>query len=362
MTKFKRPKYLHSFTDRHSRKRCYFNKPGQPKTPLPLPLYSEEFWIAYRKAEAGAQKSKTAGEARTVPGSVADLIARYFAAPEFLSLAESSRRNFRRQLERFREAHGHRSVKLLDRSTLKVIMGNMHDRPNAANKLLDRLKVLLSFAVEIGMRKDNPARGMKEYKVVSEGFHTWAEDEIAKYEARHAVGTKARLAMALMLYTGQRRSDAVRMGWQHVNGDQIAVRQQKTSKLLWIPLHKELKAILEQTPRTNMTFLMTEYGKPFTGNGFGNKMRDWCDQAELPQCSSHGLRKAMATRLAEAGATTEQIKAVTGHETDAEVSRYTKAASQKKLAGSAMQLIESEPRTKSANPCETVSRKGGSSR
>jgi integrase len=362
MVKHKRPPYLHTFRDRHGRQRVYYNKPGHPKVPLPLPLYSEEFWIEYRKAEAGVAEPKSAGETRTVPGSIADLVGRYFVSPEFLSLADSSRRNFRRQLERFREAHGHRSVKLLDRATLKVIMGNMHDRPNAANKLLDRLKVLLSFAVEIGMRKDNPARGMAEYKVQTEGFHTWSENEITKYETRHPMGTKARLAMALMLYTGQRRSDAVRMGWQHVNGDQIAVRQQKTSKLLWIPLHKELKAILEQTPRTNMTFLMTEYGKPFTSNGMGNRMRTWCDQAELPQCSSHGLRKAMATRLAEAGATTEQIKAVTGHKTDSEVSRYTKAASQKKLAGSAMQLIESEPGTKSANPCETVSKTGESSR
>lgn len=362
MVKHKRPRYVHTFKDRHGRSRCYFNKPGQPKTPLPLPLYSEEFWIAYRRAEAGAQKTKTAGEARTVPGSVDDLIARYFAAPEFLSLADSSRRVYRRQLERFREAHGHRSVKLLERSTLKTIIGNMHDRPNAANKLLDRLKVLLSFAFEIGMRKDNPAFKMKGYKVESEGFHTWTEDEIAKYEARHPVGTKARLAMALMLYTGQRRSDAVRMGWQHVDGDQIAVRQQKTRTPLWIPLHPTLKAILEQTPRTNMTFLLTEFGKPFTGNGFGNWMRDRCDEAELPECSSHGLRKLMATRLAEAGATNAQIKAITGHKTDREVSRYTKAAAQKKLAGSAMQLIESKPGTKSANPSETVSKIGGSSR
>jgi len=194
------------------------------------------------------------------------------------------------------------------------------------------------------------------------GFHTWVGDEISAYEIRHPVGTKARLAMALMLYTGQRKSDAVRMGWQHINGDRIAVRQQKTKKLLWITFHEELKAILEQTPRTNMTSLMTEYGKPFTGNGFGNKMRAWRDQAELPQRSSHGLREAMASRLAEAGATTEQIKGITGHETDAEVRRFTKAVSQKKLVGSAMQLIESEPGTKSANPCETVSKTGESSR
>jgi len=361
MAKHKRPRYLHVFKDRHGKPRAYYNKPGRPKTPLPLPLYSEEFWIEYRRAEAGAQKTKTAGEANTVPGSVADLIARYFAAPEFLSLADSSRKVYRRQLERFREEHGHRSVKLLERSTLKTIIGNMHNRPNAANKLLDRLKVLLGFAVEVRMIKANPAFGMKGYKVTSEGFHTWTEDEITRYEERHPAGTKARLAMALMLYTGQRRSDAVLMGWQHVDSDLISVRQYKTKTRIWIPLHPTLKAILSQAPRTNMTFLLTEFGKPFTSNGFGNWMRERCDEAELPECSSHGLRKAMAKRLAEAGATNAQIKAITGHKTDREVSRYTKAAEQKKLAGAAMQLIESEPETKPANPCEKVSKTGEAS-
>jgi len=215
----------------------------------------------------------------------------------------------------------------------------MRDTPSAANKLLDRLKVLLNFAVDIEQIKASPAAGMKGFKVVSEGFHTWTEDEIAKYLERQSEGSKARLAMALMLFTGQRRSDAVRMGWQHVNGGEIGVRQRKTHKLMWIPIHPALRSILDQTPRTNMTFLLTEYGRPFTGIGFGNKMRDWCDEAGLSECSSHGLRKAMAKRLAEAGATTEQIKAITGHTTDTEVARYTAAANQELLADQAMAAI-----------------------
>lgn len=362
MAKYKRPRYLHTYKDRHGQERAYYNEPGKPKVALSLPLYGEQFWAEYHRAKAGSQESKSIGEVRTVSGSIADLVSRYFASPEFTSLAESSKRVFRRQLERFREQHGHRSVKLLDRATLKTIIGNMHDRPNAANKLLDRLKVLLNFAVEIGMIKTSPATGMKGFKVISEGFHTWTEAEVARYEARHPLGSKARLAMALMLFTGQRRSDAVRMGWQHIGGNLIKVRQQKTKAFLEIPLHPQLKAVLEQTPKSNMTFLLTEFGKPFTANGFGNKMRQWCDEAELPECSSHGLRKLMATKLAEAGCSTEQIKSITGHVSDREVSRYTKAASQKRLSDSAMAtLVESEPGTKSANPCEGVSKTGESS-
>src|SRR3546814_13811445 len=105
--------------------------------------------------------------------------------------------------------------------------------------------------------------------------------------------------------------------------DRIAVCQDKTGALVDIPIHPELKRVLEGTPRQNMTFLVTEYGKPFTANGFGNWMRDRYDEAGLPQCSSHGLRKAMAKRLAEAGCSLKEIMSITGPATEGEVILYT---------------------------------------
>jgi integrase len=88
-----------------------------------------------------------------------------------------------------------------------------------------------------------------------------------------------------------------------------------------------------------MTFLVTERGAPFTGPGFGNWFRDRCDEAELPQCSAHGLRKLTATRLAEAGCSEREIMAITGHKSVTEVSRYTKAAQQSRLAEQAMNKV-----------------------
>ena len=137
------------------------------------------------------------------------------------------------------------------------------------------------------------------------------------------MGTKARLALVLGLRTGQRKGDVLRMGWQHVTGDSIAVRQEKTGTPLMIPMHPELKAALASVPRTNLTFLVTEYGAPFTSAGFGNWFRDQCNAAGLRHCSFHGLRKAAATRLANAGCSTDQVKAITGHRSLAEVARYT---------------------------------------
>ena len=194
----------------------------------------------------------------------------------------------------------------------------------------------MTLAIDIGMRRDNPAIGIRGFNKKTDGIHTWTEEEVDQFEAFHAIGTKARLALTLLLYTTQRRSDAVRMGWQHVGKDGLAVGQQKTRVRQVIPIHPVLQAVLAETPRDNMTFLVTAYGKPFTSNGFGNWFRDRCDEAGLPQCSAHGLRKAAARRLAEDGKSNQQIKAMTGHKTDAEVSRYTAAADQKRLARQAM--------------------------
>jgi integrase len=120
------------------------------------------------------------------------------------------------------------------------------------------------------------------------------------------------------------------------------VRQEKTSTPLMIPVHPELAAALASVPKTNLTFLVTERGAPFTSAGFGNWFRDRCNEAGLPQCSAHGLRKLAATRLANAGCSTDQIKAITGHRSLSEVARYTKQADQRRLALQAMERLTAD--------------------
>ena len=142
--------------------------------------------------------------------------------------------------------------------------------------------------------------------------------------------------MVLGLYTAQRKGDVIKMGWQHITGDSIAVRQEKTGTPLLLPIHPELKAMLASVPRTNMTFLMTEKDAPFTAQGFTNWFRKECDVAGLRHCSFHGLRKSAATRLANAGCSTDQIKSITGHKSLVEVARYTRAADQQRLARQAL--------------------------
>jgi integrase len=218
------------------------------------------------------------------------------------------------------------------------------DRPEAANSLIKALRQLFAFAIEYRLARKNPAKDVRYLKGNSEGFHSWSEEEIGRFEAHHSVGSTARLALALLLYTGQRRSDVVLFGRQHLRGDWLHFTQQKNRNskpvTLTIPIHPVLRRIIDATPSGGLTFLMSELSRPFTANGFGNRFRKWCDEAGLPlECSTHGLRKAAASRLAEAGATELEIRAITGHQTSREVSRYTKAANQKLMAKSAMEKL-----------------------
>lgn len=140
--------------------------------------------------------------------------------------------------------------------------------------------------------------GVRRVKVRSVGIHSWTDAEIAQYEAHWPPGSKPRLALAILLYTGQRRSDAVRMGPADTIEGTIRVRQVKTGAGLLIPVHPALEIELSAwTDCGAGTFLATERGRPFSVNGFYNNFVSWCADAGLPKgCSPHGLRKAAARR------------------------------------------------------------------
>jgi integrase len=211
--------------------------------------------------------------------------------------------------------------------------------PSAANSLLTMLRILMRFAVEEEWRRDDPTLGIKPLRIKSEGFHCWTDEELEAFERRWPIGTPQRLAFALLLYSFQRRGDVIRMGRQHVNHGELTVVQRKTKAKLTIPVHPDLQRIIDATPSGNLTFLCTSHGHPFTDAGFGNWFREACTEAGLPKhCAAHGLRKAACRRGAEAGWTVHQIAAWSGHRTLKEVERYTKAADQKRLAETAMQM------------------------
>jgi len=205
---------------------------------------------------------------------------------------------------------------------------------------------MFRWALREGRIPDDPTLGVTREKVKTSGYRTWSEAEIERFETTYPIGTKARLALALLLYTGQRRGDVVKIGRQHVYNGVLTIDQGKTEggeeAHLEIPVHPKLREIIEATPTIGVkTFLVTHFGKPYTAPGFGNWFRELCDAAGCRGLSAHGLRKATARRLAEIGCTAHQIAAITGHASLSEVQRYTKAADRKRMAREAMaKLIE----------------------
>ena len=207
--------------------------------------------------------------------------------------------------------------------------------------MLTTLKVLMAGAIEQDIRKDDPTLGIKRPKLGKEGWHPWAEKEIAAFEARHPIGSPARLAFALALYTSQRGSDLIKMGRQHIRDGMISVVQQKTGARLWIPIHSQLKIIIDTAPADQLTLLISETGRPYAGaSSLSHAMNRWTKEAGLINCPLHGLRKACCRRLAEAGCSTQEIMSISGHTSLAEVERYTKGVDQQHMAACAMARME----------------------
>jgi integrase len=338
------PKYCHGFIDRHGKPRWYFRRPGFKRVPLPGLPWSREFMAAYEQALAG--QPEPIGAARVKPGTLRALAVSYFASPAFRSKRPSTQYTYRNIIDRFCAEHGDKRAALLQREHVVKLLAARAATPRTANALRQSLRALMQHAVEIGLRSDDPTRDVRKLPIArGEGYHSWTEAEIAQFEQRHPVASRARLAFALLLYTGQRRSDVVRMGRQHLSDNAICVRQQKTGREVWVPVHEALAPILAEASG-NLTFLLTDQGKPYTAAGFGNWFRDQCRAAGLHGCSAHGLRKAAARRLAEAGCSTHEIAAITGHASLREVARYTEASDRRRLAQSAMAKI----RTLSGKP------------
>jgi len=173
----------------------------------------------------------------------------------------------------------------------------------------------------------------------------------AVFMVRALLGTRPRLALDLIRFTTGRREDAVRLGPQHIRDGRVKFVQAKNEHRyrveIDIPLHPELAESIaarfpDKVPKEgtdhgmiSLTFLRTEYGKPYTAAGFGNAMRDWCDAAGLPHCSAHGIRKSTLTQMAGKGATSHELKAVGGHRSLKQVEVYTEEADKKELADAA---------------------------
>lgn len=328
--KRKNPKYTHSFIDHGGTPRFYLRMPRRKRVPLPGVPWSPEFMEAREKALRGDWTAPELAASRTRAGTVNAAIVSYYQSTAFTNgLAPSSQKMRRSILERFREQYGDKQIAPLHKKALQIILNKKS--PASASNWRKALRGFIDHCLSLDMLSIDPLIGVKLVSVKSNGHHPWDPEECSKFEAHHAIGTRARLAYELLLQAGQSKCDVVRMGRQHVRDGTLSLQRQKTKVAFDVPVMPALQEAIDAMPvGDNLAFLVTSYGKPFTAAGFGNWFREVCNEAGLPKrCTSHGLRKAAATRLADRGGTTTELMAWFGWKTASEAERYTRSADRK---------------------------------
>lgn len=362
-------RYVHEDTDRHGNTRIYFWRgKGHRKIRIRERPDTKAFRDAYDTAAEmdTLQRPPTAEEAAGVradsgislpkPNTLRWLCTRYMSECAELSQFDPRTRSVRKQIlesvcnEPLTPGSKVRFADMpLEHITLKALYV-LRDRkaatPGAANSRIKALRVVFKWAVQpnVQLLKSNLARDVPLFKSKGDGFHAWTIEEVRIFAKRHPIGTKPHLALGLLLFTGVRRSDVVLFGRQMVREGWLHFTEQKNAgnkpKHRQIPVLPDLQRIIDRSPVGELTFLVNEQGRPFTGNGFGNWMRKRCNEAGLPQCSAHGLRKAGATIAADNGATEHQLMAIFGWDSPKQAALYTRKANRIKLAGTGMHFID----------------------
>jgi integrase len=281
--------YLYKDTDRHGRVRWRLRVPGRKTVTIKGDYGSPEFAAHYHAAMEDGDISPVKRGVPAKPGTVAALARLYLNSADFAALSPATQRARRYLMERFANKYGRGKIAELEPIWVRKIMQSYAKTPGTARNVLSVLRILVKLAIEEGLRRDDPTVGIKRPKLSKHGWHDWTEAEIAQFETKHPIGSRARLAFAFALYTAQRSADLIRMGKQHVREGRISVAQQKTGTRLWITLHPDLKSVIEATATGNLTYLVSEKGKPYaTANSFGHRMRKWAKEPVLPDARCMG--------------------------------------------------------------------------
>ncbi|KPL67451.1 hypothetical protein SZ64_04630 [Erythrobacter sp. SG61-1L] len=351
------PPHVSRFKSQHGSERLRFRKKGLKGGYFVAPFGSKAFWAEYdaflNPIEDAAPETP---KQRAAPGTLNDLVNRYLAVPERLGPSDVTQAKIRAVIEDFRAGRGDRPVslvtfeaidKIVAKKMIKTGTGNKAKGGiHAARKLRKELIRLFDFAVKSGFCEKNPVRLSEKVKQPrgekSTGFHSWTEAEIDRFRAHHKLGSRERLAMELLLWTDQRRSDVVKMGKAQIRDGRIPITQEKTGKVLWVAMAPQLlEAIVALPPEhtSPFCFLMTKRGKPFTKESFGNWFKKACIAAELPHCTAHGLRKATLRRMAELEMANKTMKSLSGQTRDETLAHYIESANQKRLADNAITAL-----------------------
>jgi integrase len=344
-------KYVHAWIDHAGRRRYRFRRPGYPGVELPVdgdpnsPEFLAVYFAALRNEKTNARLAADA--ARAGSGSVSIAVEEFLASTTFRDVAASTQAMRRPILKRLlKPGIGELPLTMMDAKYIERWLEGAPTKGAKKTRLL-ALKPFFAWACEtVHLIETNPVAGIKVKTAESQGHHTWSDGEIEQYRRQHATGTRARLGLELLLAVAARRGDGIALGRQHLRDGWLVFTQAKNRKrkpvTVEMPMPAALKAAIEAcpSPSESLTFLVNDWGRPYSGKAFGAQFRKWCDEAGLPEhCVPHGLRKASCRLMAENDCTVHEIAAVSGHTTLKEVERYTRAADRKRLAARAQAKV-----------------------
>ncbi|HEU4986845.1 MAG TPA: tyrosine-type recombinase/integrase [Rhizobiaceae bacterium] len=327
-----RKPYVQREVTRHGKIVWYFRKGDGPRIRLAGEYESPEFLAAYDAALAGNAPAARAALPQHKHGTLAWLIRQYRQSAVFRDLADNTRKNRDAILKQVEATGGDLIAGEVTAEDIASGLKRREGKPGSQRNFLRAMRHLFQWAVPDHVAAD-PTAGLRVKMPKTTGHKPWTVEMIETYHAKHPLGTKARLAMDLMLYTGLRRSDAVKLGPQHIRDGILSISLTKSQETVEVtlPVLPPLAESIAAAKVGNLAFLVTEYGRPFTAAGFGNWFADQCKTAGVDG-RAHGLRKAAAIFAAENGATTNDLKAIFGWQGLQEAETYTKAADRKRAA------------------------------
>lgn len=333
-----RPPHLHRERTRHGEIAWYVRRDHGRRVRIRSAFDTPAFWQEYRDALEG--RSPADRKPKPAPHTLAWAIERYRRHSAWARLAPATRRQRENIYRAVVAAAGDKRLAAIDQKHIRDGRERRAAHPHAANNFLKAMRGLFGWALAEELVAADPTKGVPLLQGANDraGFHTWSDAELERFEARWPLATRERLAYDLLLYTGLRRGDAVRLGRQHVRDGVLAIRAEKTGEEIVIPLLAPLAASIRAAPTGDLTFLVTAAGGAWVKESFGNWFRAVCSAAGVPG-SAHGLRKAGATRMALNGATVNQLMAIFGWSTPKMALHYTREADRKRLAGTAARLL-----------------------
>jgi integrase len=336
-----KPPHLHREETRHGAVAWYVRKGHGPRIRIKAIYGSDDFWSEYRAALEGAPKPSKVTKAN----SLAWALDRYRNSSSWAGLSNATRRQRENIYRATIKTAGGVPLKDIIGDTIRAGRERRAETPHSANNFLKAMRAFFAWAIEEALVTVDPTKGVKLLAGANDGdgFHVWTQDELDRFEARWPVGTRERLAFDLLLYTGLRRGDAVRIGRPHERAGWLTIRTEKHRKgkpgeQVAIPILAPLAASLAAAKTGDLTYLVTEHGRPWVKESFGTWFRKVCREAGVPG-AAHGLRKAGAARAAERGASERQLMAIFGWSTGKMAQHYTRTADRTRLARDAAQFL-----------------------